>query len=52
MNHSVMRLFANQVEQFMNPIAKLLMRSQHLMAMRDGFQLAMPFILLGACLYP
>lgn len=52
MNHSVMRLFANQVEQFMNPIAKLLMRSQHLMAMRDGFQLAMPFIFVGCMFVP
>jgi PTS system cellobiose-specific IIC component len=52
MNQSMMRLCANQVEQFMNPVAKLLMRSQHLMAMRDGFQLAMPFIFVGCMFVP
>jgi PTS system cellobiose-specific IIC component len=52
MNQSIMRLCANQVEQFMNPVAKLLMRSQHLMAMRDGFQLAMPFIFVGCMFVP
>ncbi|GAL33291.1 PTS systemcellobiose-specific IIC component [Vibrio maritimus] len=36
----------------MNPVAKLLMRSQHLMAMRDGFQLAMPFIFVGCMFVP
>ncbi len=47
-----MRVFASQVEQVMNPVAKLLMRSQHLMALRDGFQLAMPFIFVGCMFVP
>ncbi|MFA0412199.1 PTS sugar transporter subunit IIC [Vibrio renipiscarius] len=52
MNHSIMRVFASQVEQIMNPVAKLLTRSQHLMALRDGFQLAMPFIFVGCIFVP
>lgn len=36
----------------MSPIAKLLTRSQHLMALRDGFQLAMPFIFVGCIFVP
>ncbi len=47
-----MRVFASQVEQVMNPVAKLLTRSQHLMALRDGFQLAMPFIVVGCIFVP
>ncbi|MGF1748418.1 PTS sugar transporter subunit IIC [Vibrio cionasavignyae] len=52
MNYSIMRVFASQVEEIMNPIAKLLTRSQHLMALRDGFQLAMPFIFVGCFFVP
>ncbi|MFA0087158.1 PTS sugar transporter subunit IIC [Vibrio sp. 10N.261.51.F12] len=52
MNYSIMRVFASQVEQVMNPVAKLLTRSQHLMALRDGFQLAMPFIFVGCFFVP
>lgn len=52
MNHVIMKVFASQVEQVMNPVAKLLTRSQHLMALRDGFQLAMPFIFVGCIFIP
>ncbi|MFV0447122.1 MAG: PTS sugar transporter subunit IIC [Vibrio sp.] len=52
MNHVIMKVFASQVEQVMHPVAKLLMRSQHLMALRDGFQLAMPFIFVGCTFIP
>lgn len=52
MNHAIMRVFASQVEQVMNPVAKLLTHSQHLMALRDGFQLAMPFIVVGCIFVP
>lgn len=52
MNHSIIRICASQVEQVMNPVAKLLTRSQHLMALRDGFQLAMPFIFVGCIFVP
>ncbi len=47
-----MRVATASVEQSMRPLAKLLTGSQHLTALRDGFQLAMPFIVVGCLFVP
>ncbi|PWI32318.1 PTS cellobiose transporter subunit IIC [Vibrio albus] len=52
MNHSLMTMFAAGVERYMSPFAKLLMKNSHLAALRDGFQLAMPFIFVGCIFVP
>ena len=52
MNQSLMSMFAAAVEQYMSPLARLLMRNSHLTALRDGFQLAMPFIFVGCIFVP
>lgn len=52
MNMQVMGLLASMVEQRMIPVANWLTRSRHVMALRDGFQLAMPFIIVGSLLVP
>ena len=45
-------MLASIVEQRMIPVANWLTRSRHVMALRDGFQLAMPFIIVGSLLVP
>jgi PTS system cellobiose-specific IIC component len=52
MNHSLMRLFALNVEHYMTPAARLVTRSAHLVAIRDGFQIATPFIFVGCIFVP
>ncbi|MGL4754196.1 PTS sugar transporter subunit IIC [Aeromonas veronii] len=52
MNMQVMGMLASIVEQRMIPVASWLTRSRHVMALRDGFQLAMPFIIVGSLLVP
>ncbi|GJA19111.1 MULTISPECIES: PTS sugar transporter subunit IIC [Aeromonas] len=52
MNMQVMGMLASIVEQRMIPVANWLTRSRHVMALRDGFQLAMPFIIVGSLLVP
>jgi PTS system cellobiose-specific IIC component len=47
-----MNLFASTVERYMSPFAKVLMKNSHLAALRDGFQLAMPFIFVGCIFVP
>ncbi len=52
MNLSHARLLASQLEIYIAPIARILMRNPHLSALRDGFQLAMPFIFVGCIFVP
>ncbi len=52
MNMQVMGMLTSIVEQRMIPVANWLTRSRHVMALRDGFQLAMPFIIVGSLLVP
>lgn len=52
MNYSFIRLLASNVEQYMTPLARVLSRNSHLGALRDGFQLAMPFIFVGCMFVP
>ncbi|WED24608.1 PTS transporter subunit EIIC [Vibrio sp. JC009] len=52
MDHSFIRLLASNIEQYMTPLARLLARNAHLVALRDGFQLAMPFIFVGCMFVP
>ncbi|PJC87342.1 PTS cellobiose transporter subunit IIC [Vibrio sp. HA2012] len=52
MNHALMNMFAATVERYMTPFARLLMKNSHLVALRDGFQLAMPFIFVGCIFVP
>ncbi|MFM2476478.1 PTS sugar transporter subunit IIC [Celerinatantimonas sp. MCCC 1A17872] len=52
MNEAWLRLFANAVEEYIAPIAKVLSQSNHITAMRDSFQLSMPFIIVGSLFIP
>lgn len=52
LNLHAMGVLVSIIEQRMVPLANWLMRSQHVMALRDGFQLAMPFIIVGSLLVP
>lgn len=52
MDQSRIRVLASSVEQYIQPVAKVLMRNKHLTAIRDGFQLAMPFIFVGCLFVP
>lgn len=40
------------IEQRMVPFANWLTRSRHVLSLRDGFQLAMPFVIVGSLLVP
>lgn len=52
MNMQVMGVLVSIVEQRMVPLANWLTGSRHVLALRDGFQLAMPFIIVGSLLVP
>ncbi len=52
LNLHAMGVLVSIIEQRMVPLANWLMRSQHVMALRDGIQLAMPFIIVGSLLVP
>lgn len=52
MNHSLIRLLTSNIEQYMAPFARQLARNSHLVALRDGFQLSMPFIFVGCMFIP
>ena len=51
-NLQAMGILVSIIEQRMVPVANWLTRSQHVLALRDGFQLAMPFIIIGSLLVP
>ena len=42
-----MQLMVSAIEQWMTPLARYLTKSRYLVALRDGFQLAMPFVIVG-----
>ncbi|CAH0536370.1 PTS sugar transporter subunit IIC [Vibrio marisflavi] len=52
MNHSLARIVTSQLEQYLSPIARKLAQNVYLSALRDGFQLAMPFIFVGCMFVP
>ncbi|MDG3086038.1 PTS transporter subunit EIIC [Vibrio hannami] len=52
MNDSLARIITSNIEHYMLPLARVLMRNPHLTAMRDGFQLAMPFVFIGCMFVP
>ncbi|MFM2484460.1 PTS sugar transporter subunit IIC [Celerinatantimonas yamalensis] len=52
MNETWLKLFANIIEEYISPIARLLSQSKHITAMRDSFQLSMPFIIVGSLFVP
>jgi PTS system cellobiose-specific IIC component len=52
MNFAHIRLFSSQIELYMTPVARILMRNPHIIALRDGFQLSMPFIFVGCMFIP
>lgn len=52
MNHSVTRLFADTLDHYFSPYARKLSQSPHLIALRDGFQISMPFVFIGCILVP
>lgn len=51
-NGQLMLFIADSVERYIAPIAKILTNSKHILAIRDGFQLAMPFIFVGSLFIP
>ncbi|WP_375748672.1 PTS sugar transporter subunit IIC [Vibrio sp. HN007] len=52
MNNSLARIVTSNIEHYMLPLARVLMRNPHLSALRDGFQLAMPFVFIGCMFVP
>ncbi|PSU33616.1 PTS sugar transporter subunit IIC [Photobacterium lutimaris] len=52
MNIQVMNVAASVIEQRISPLANWLTRSNHITALRDGFSLAMPFVIVGSLLVP
>lgn len=46
------RLLMKRVERHISPIANWLASSKHLIAIRDGFQISMPFIIVGSLFVP
>ncbi|ASA55886.1 PTS sugar transporter subunit IIC [Vibrio gazogenes] len=52
MNHSVTRLFADTLDHYFSPYARKLSQSPHLIALRDGFQISMPFVFIGCIFVP
>nr|WP_269779823.1 PTS transporter subunit EIIC [Aeromonas media] len=52
MNLQWMAMLVGMIEQRMVPFANWLTRSRHVLSLRDGFQLAMPFVIVGSLLVP
>ncbi|PSW22323.1 PTS sugar transporter subunit IIC [Photobacterium sanctipauli] len=52
MNIQLMNVATNVIEQRISPLANWLTRSKHITALRDGFSLAMPFVIVGSLLVP
>lgn len=52
MNHQTNQLLIKRVERHISPMANWLASSKHLIAIRDGFQIAMPFIVVGSLFVP
>lgn len=52
MNFYWMQLVVGWIEPWMTPLARYLTKSRYLIALRDGFQLAMPFVIVGSICVP
>ncbi|MBD1574864.1 PTS sugar transporter subunit IIC [Vibrio sp. S11_S32] len=52
MDQQTNRLLMKRVERHISPIANWLASSKHLIAIRDGFQISMPFIVVGSLFVP
>lgn len=52
MNIHLMNVVVDLIEQRLTPIANIITRNQHITAMRDGFALAMPFVIVGSLMVP
>jgi len=47
-----MNVAVDLIEQRLTPAANIITRNQHITAMRDGFSLAMPFVIVGSLMVP
>ncbi|MCE0495082.1 PTS sugar transporter subunit IIC [Vibrio salinus] len=52
MKHFVTRIIAANIDRYFSPVARSISRSVHVTALRDGFQLSMPFIFIGCLFVP
>lgn len=52
MNFYWMQLVVGWIEPWMTPLARYLTKSRYLIALRDGFQLAMPLLLSVVFAFP
>lgn len=52
MNIHLMNVAVDLIEQRLTPAASIITRNQHITAMRDGFSLAMPFVIVGSLMVP
>lgn len=52
MNLHLMNVAVDLIEQRLTPAANIITRNQHITAMRDGFSLAMPFVIVGSLMVP
>lgn len=52
MNHQTNQMLIKHVERHISPLANWLASSKHLIAIRDGFQISMPFIVVGSLFVP
>lgn len=52
MNIHLMNVVVDLIEHRLTPIANIITRNQHITAMRDGFALAMPFVIVGSLMVP
>ncbi|EOI5718474.1 PTS sugar transporter subunit IIC [Cronobacter dublinensis] len=52
MNIPLMNVAVDLIEQRLTPVANIITKNQHITAMRDGFTLAMPFVIVGSLMVP
>ncbi|EOY5738217.1 TPA: PTS sugar transporter subunit IIC [Enterobacter ludwigii] len=52
MNIHLMNVAVDLIEQRLTPAANIITINQHITAMRDGFSLAMPFVIVGSLMVP
>ncbi|CAG8998244.1 MAG: Lichenan permease IIC component [Candidatus Celerinatantimonas neptuna] len=52
MGEQWMRITVSLIEEYINPVANLLTQNKHITAIRDGFQLSMPFVIVGSLFVP
>ena len=52
MKHIITRLLTINLDHYVAPTARMISSSVHISALRDGFQLSMPFIFIGCLFVP